>query len=48
MQITFKNIDEYVKLNKTRIQAALPSPLAGPPTPDFPDYPQQLDDGNRR
>jgi len=31
-----------------RIHAALPSPLAGPPTPDFPDYPQQLDDGNRR
>jgi len=31
-----------------RIHAALPSPLAGPPAPDFPDYPQLIDDGNRR
>jgi len=29
-----------------RIHAALP--LAGSPSPDFADYPQQIDDGNRR
>jgi len=30
-----------------RINAALPSPLASSPL-EFPDYPQELDDGNRR